>query len=186
MKEVQEPIGEGLTKMQRREKTRKTGANTKKEEKIWNTRTQINHHAFNVAAASSLPFPGLFFSSPRSMHFSVLSLHCSSELIHLNNIRQPTWVLNCTPPFFLCPTGSLVWENDPARLTFFFEKQNKEKVIYDFFWYVYFKVWIFFIVKILVLCLEYPVFLFLFFWRNVINILIYQICFLVCCIRPIP
>ena len=33
-KEVQEPVGEGLTKTQRREKTRKTGANTEKEEKI--------------------------------------------------------------------------------------------------------------------------------------------------------
>ena len=90
------------------------------------------------------------------------------------------------PPFFFMSNGVTCLGKWPGQTYFFFEKQNKEKVIYDFFWYVYFKVWIFFIVKILVLCLEYPVFLFLFFWRNVINILIYQICFLVCCIRPIP
>jgi hypothetical protein len=52
-------------------------------------------------------------------------LQCSSELIHLNSIRQPSLNYNCAPFFFFCvQPGHLPTQPD---LLFFFLKKIKER-----------------------------------------------------------
>jgi hypothetical protein len=96
------------------------------------------------------------------MHFSILSLHCSTELIHLNNIRQPSLNYKCAP-FFFVQLGHLFGQVTLPDLLFFFCWKNKRKRKRFIFWNIYFKVWIFLCSKkyIPISYLEYPVF-----WPN--------------------
>jgi len=92
-----------------------------------------------------------------------MCLYCSSESIHLNS-SSPFTKEGCA---LLCPAGSLAWASDPARPPFFFflsfkkRKEKKEKEIYDFFEHIYFKVWIFYVVRNINLVFKIPGF-----WRK--------------------